>query len=130
MNLSRRFDQVLLALIAGYQRFLSPRKGWRCAYCVLHGGPGCSGFARDAIQLHGGWAAFPSVRQRFRDCKGAAQTLRAARKHALITPPRAGAPRPQQRPACLPDLDCLCCAIDAIECAPDLLGACDCLGCF
>ncbi|MDB5806251.1 MAG: hypothetical protein JWN73_3573 [Betaproteobacteria bacterium] len=30
------------AAIGGYQRFLSPYKGYRCAYGVVHGTHGCS----------------------------------------------------------------------------------------
>ena len=71
------FDWFLLVLIGFYQRHLSPRKGWRCAYSVLHGGPGCSGFAREAIQAHGYGTAAPLIRQRFRECKQASQAMRA-----------------------------------------------------
>lgn len=60
-----------------YQNYLSPRKGFRCAHSVLHGGTGCSGYVKFAIRDHGLWAAVPKIRQRFRDCKEAHQTLRA-----------------------------------------------------
>lgn len=61
--------------ISGYQRYLSPRKGFACAYRVRHGGPGCSGFAKAAIQQHGLRAAIPLVRQRFAACRDAAEEL-------------------------------------------------------
>ena len=54
-----------------YQRWLSPRKGYRCAYSVLHGGTGCSGYAKGAIRDHGLRAALPLVRARFADCRAA-----------------------------------------------------------
>ncbi len=60
-----------------YQRYVSPRKGFRCAYSVLHGGTGCSGYVKFAIRDHGLWAAIPKIRERFRDCKAASRTLRA-----------------------------------------------------
>ena len=70
-------SELALGAIWGYQRFLSPRKGFRCAYSVLHGGTGCSGFAKYAIRDHGFWGAIPEIRQRFRDCRDASRTLRA-----------------------------------------------------
>ena len=64
-----------LWLIGIYQRWISPRKGFRCAHSVLHGGPGCSGFAKQAIREHGLWRAISRTRQRFRDCRAAMQVL-------------------------------------------------------
>jgi putative component of membrane protein insertase Oxa1/YidC/SpoIIIJ protein YidD len=66
---------VALSLIGGYQRWLSPRKGYACAYRLAHGGTGCSGFAKAAIAETGLFAALPAIRQRFRDCKTAALTM-------------------------------------------------------
>lgn len=40
--------RVLLALIAGYQRFISPLSGPRCGYY-----PTCSHYAAEAVQTHG-----------------------------------------------------------------------------
>lgn len=70
-------SKLALGAIWGYQQFLSPRKGYRCAYSVLHGGTGCSGFAKHAIRDHGLWGAVPHMRERFRDCKEASRALRA-----------------------------------------------------
>lgn len=70
-------SQIALGAIWGYQRWISPRKGWRCAHSVLHGGTGCSGHAKYAIRDHGLWAALPLIRKRLRDCRAASFTLRA-----------------------------------------------------
>ncbi len=70
-------DWFCLRAIAFYQRQISPRKGWRCAYARLNGGAGCSGFAREAIANHGWRAALPLVRARFADCHNAGDILRA-----------------------------------------------------
>jgi uncharacterized protein len=64
-----------LTAIRGYQRFLSPRKGYGCAYRLRHGGTGCSGFARQAIATHGLIRALPLVRDRFRACHAAALAM-------------------------------------------------------
>ncbi|OAN75345.1 hypothetical protein A8B78_16400 [Jannaschia sp. EhC01] len=70
-------SQIALGAIWGYQRFVSPHKGWRCAHSVLHGGTGCSGYAKHAIRDNGLWGAIPDIRQRLRDCRTASETLRA-----------------------------------------------------
>lgn len=44
---------VVDRLIQGYQRRVSPRKGWSCAYRVAHGGPSCSGAVRDVVARRG-----------------------------------------------------------------------------
>lgn len=68
-------SQVALGGIWAYQRYLSPRKGFRCAHSVLHGGTGCSGFAKFAIRDHGIWRALPLIRARFAECGQAHATL-------------------------------------------------------
>lgn len=67
--------KTALGLIFVYQRWISPRKGFRCAHSVLHGGPGCSGFAKEAIRDVGFWKAVRVIRQRFRDCHAAMLVL-------------------------------------------------------
>ncbi|MHA6265052.1 membrane protein insertion efficiency factor YidD [Arenibacterium sp. CAU 1754] len=73
-------SRAALYSIALYQRWISPRKGYRCAYSVAHGGTGCSGFAKGAIREHGLWAAMPIIRGRFRDCRAAYDAMCDARR--------------------------------------------------
>jgi putative component of membrane protein insertase Oxa1/YidC/SpoIIIJ protein YidD len=68
---------LALLAIRGYQRWLSPLKGFRCAHAVLHGGPGCSGYAASAIHAHGLIGALGAIRQRFRDCRAAYEVLKS-----------------------------------------------------
>ena len=68
---------LALGLIGIYQRWISPRKGFRCAHAVLHGGTGCSGFAKQAIHQYGLWRAIGLMRQRFRDCHAAMLAMAA-----------------------------------------------------
>ena len=70
-------SKMALGAIWGYQQFISPRKGFRCAYSVRHGGTGCSGYAKFAIRDHGFWTAIPIIRQRLRDCREAYAEIRA-----------------------------------------------------
>jgi putative component of membrane protein insertase Oxa1/YidC/SpoIIIJ protein YidD len=69
--------------IRGYQQWISPYKGFRCAHRVRHGGHSCSEFARLTILDHGIAAAWPAIRQQFRECRAAALFLREQRRAAL-----------------------------------------------
>ncbi|GAB3699463.1 membrane protein insertion efficiency factor YidD [Mariniluteicoccus flavus] len=61
--------------IDAYQRHLSPRKGYRCAHAVLHGGSGCSGAIRAEVLDRGLiGAAIPTI-GRFAACASAYRTL-------------------------------------------------------
>jgi putative component of membrane protein insertase Oxa1/YidC/SpoIIIJ protein YidD len=70
-------SKLALGAIWGYQQYISPRKGFRCAYSVRHGGTGCSGYAKYAIRDHGFWTALPIIRQRLRDCRVSYAEIRA-----------------------------------------------------
>ena len=67
----RPMSGTTLLAIAAYQRWLSPRKGFACAYRVRHGGTGCSGFTKHAIRARG-LAALPLIDARLRACRLAA----------------------------------------------------------
>lgn len=73
-------NRAALGAIWLYQTYLSPRKGYRCAYSVLHGGPGCSGYVKHAIQDYGLWRGWPRIRARFAECQTAYATLMAQRE--------------------------------------------------
>jgi len=72
--------RAALHAIHGYQRLLSPRKGYACAYRILLGGTGCSGFARQAMLEARLIRALPAIRARFSACHDAAEELREPRK--------------------------------------------------
>lgn len=120
---AKRFRSPLtlmsLGLIWVYQRFISPRKGFACAHRVLHGGPGCSGYAKHAIRDHGVISAIPLIRERFKDCRTAYETIedkRAADKNRK---------KKKEKDSCAPE------ACDAAECSCDsipLIRSCFILG--
>lgn len=63
-------------LIGIYQRYLSPRKGFRCAYRVRHRRrSSCSQFARRAIDRLGLLPGFRLLRRRFEKCHHAKRVL-------------------------------------------------------
>jgi putative component of membrane protein insertase Oxa1/YidC/SpoIIIJ protein YidD len=73
--------------IEGYQRYVSPHKGFHCAYGKLHGGLTCSAFGKKAIAENGVVGGAILLRDRFRQCHQAAATLSAQR---CDSGPRAG----------------------------------------
>jgi len=76
------FKPLALLSICAYQRFVSPHKGWRCAYAVLHGGASCSSYGKEAISHYGILRGTLLVWDRLQDCRGAAITLAATSSHA------------------------------------------------
>jgi putative component of membrane protein insertase Oxa1/YidC/SpoIIIJ protein YidD len=46
-------SRLALAAIRGYQRWISPRKGYRCALCALTGGESCSNYGYRVIERFG-----------------------------------------------------------------------------
>jgi len=69
-------EPLALLAIGGYQRLLSPHKGWRCSYATLHGGPSCSEYAEQAVREHGLINGLILLNRRFEDCRAASATLR------------------------------------------------------
>ena len=63
--------------IAFYQKFISPRKGYRCAYGVLNNTHGCSGAVKAIIKEKGVMAGWSDINSQFNNCKAAAETLQA-----------------------------------------------------
>ena len=64
-----------------YQRYVSPRKGYVCAYGRLHGRRSCSDHVLHRVEVLGVWAALRRLPSRFRACGRASNELRAM--HAL-----------------------------------------------
>ncbi|MBD1901345.1 membrane protein insertion efficiency factor YidD [Trichocoleus sp. DQ-A3] len=76
-SLDSAIRQIAIASIGGYQRHISPRKGFSCAHRLLYKGESCSQYAKRMIAQQGLVAAIATVRQRFRACKIANQILQA-----------------------------------------------------
>ncbi|MEM9543814.1 MAG: membrane protein insertion efficiency factor YidD [Cyanobacteria bacterium P01_E01_bin.42] len=58
-------------LIRGYQKLLSPYKGFSCAHRLLHGSESCSQYVKKTLLEQDLRTAIALSRQRFRDCKRA-----------------------------------------------------------
>lgn len=67
--------QISTAAITGYQKHISPHKGFVCAHRVLYGGESCSQYIKRAIAQDGLKIAFIKSRERFQACKQANQKM-------------------------------------------------------
>jgi putative component of membrane protein insertase Oxa1/YidC/SpoIIIJ protein YidD len=76
MTAARYYPSSLVAVcIEMYQRFLSPYKGFRCAYRARTKRASCSEFAK-RVALRRGVAALPALlRERFKRCAVAARAM-------------------------------------------------------
>jgi putative component of membrane protein insertase Oxa1/YidC/SpoIIIJ protein YidD len=69
---------LVLLLVSGYQQFISPHKGWHCAYVALHGDASCSAYGKEAIARRGIIVGTRLLRKRFGQCHAAAVVLAAS----------------------------------------------------
>lgn len=69
-------------LITGYQKHLSPYKGFSCAHRVLYGGDSCSQFTKRAVLERGITAGLMIARDRFQACKAANKILKSSREES------------------------------------------------
>ncbi|WP_406850299.1 membrane protein insertion efficiency factor YidD [Chromobacterium phragmitis] len=82
--------RLALSLIRVYQRHLSPRKGFGCAYRGATGRSGCSGLAYRAIRRYGAWRGCRIARARLLRCSTAANMPAARRRQAGYCDPPCG----------------------------------------
>ncbi|PUE50816.1 hypothetical protein B9Z47_03545 [Limnohabitans sp. 2KL-1] len=74
---------ILLALIRGYQRFISPHKGFVCAYRVCTGKASCSALGYRVVRRFGVWRGLGLIRQRTHLC-GVVHRHHAQRVHPRL----------------------------------------------
>lgn len=74
---------ILLALIRGYQRFISPHKGFVCAYRVHTGRASCSALGYRVVRRFGVWQGLGLIRQRTHLC-GVVHRHHAHRVHPRL----------------------------------------------
>jgi len=109
---------LALAGIGLYQRYVSPYKGFCCAYRAHTGGASCSQLAFRAIRRLGVITGLGVLRWRLAECAAAYKARHAAKQ------------RKEQRGSC--DAPCdIPCDGSNLDCAVDLCGnmPCDCGSC-
>lgn len=72
---------VFLFLIKFYQKFISPYKGFHCAYAKKHNDCTCSNYGYQVINNHGVVKGFKLLNIRFKECSKAAQSLKSINHH-------------------------------------------------
>ena len=97
----------VLAMIMAYQKYISPKKGFSCAYRLRYGGSGCSGVGLRLIRRYGVFSGCFLLRKRLARCKFAANEIRQ------IVIQRQNGFAVSQRGDCIP-IDC--CIPDIGEC--------------
>ena len=93
--------QVGVSAITGYQKHISPHKGFACAHRVLYGGESCSQYFKQVIIQDGFRAALTQSRERFQACKQANYIL-----HAQAEKPEPQNPQSPQKNPGSNNLDC------------------------
>ena len=114
---------MTLAAIRGYQRYLSPRKGFSCAYRCATGRASCSGHGYRVIERCGLWTGLALLRRRLRRC-GEVYRSRVVVRHPLLHHQRGDCLPCDCDAGCLPDLPCS--GKSAARGAGDCLGDCSC----
>ena len=111
------FRRFALAAIRAYQRYLSPHKGFSCAYRCTTGRASCSMLGYRAIRRHGVHAGLAILRMRTHRCGVAAARHRATARR----------PHRLQRGDC--DLGCDAGSWDICSGIVDGVSCCDCGSC-
>ena len=73
---------IVINCIGGYQKFISPYKGFCCAHRVLHEGASCSEWAKHAVKKVGIYGAFPLIIRRIKACNAAYQEIKQLNSNA------------------------------------------------
>lgn len=76
----RLLTRAAVATISGYQRYLSPHKGFSCAYRIHHDGESCSQYAKRVLEAEGLRGFGTKLRARFAECRESHLALRAMAK--------------------------------------------------
>jgi putative component of membrane protein insertase Oxa1/YidC/SpoIIIJ protein YidD len=87
-SLDPAIGKLAVVLIRGYQRYLSPFKGYSCAHRVKHGGESCSEYARKVFTDVGWRVGLVRLKARFHACSAASRALRADRRHNKVSEDR------------------------------------------
>lgn len=78
---------LVLAMIRVYKRYISPYKGFGCAYRIHTGHPSCSTLGYRAIRRYGVWRGWALLRQRTYLCGVAHRRYSPAPPGLSVSPP-------------------------------------------
>lgn len=81
----RLLTRTAVACIEGYQRHVSPRKGFSCAYRVHHRAESCSAYVKRVLQEDGLRGARAKVKARFAECREAHMAMQAGAQFGEVS---------------------------------------------
>jgi len=70
---------LAVTAISGYQKFISPHKGFSCAHRVLYGCESCSQYFKQVVAEEGIITAIANAKGRFQECREANEILKKRR---------------------------------------------------
>jgi len=115
-------NRIALAVIIFYQKYISPFKGFTCAYRAATGQLSCSAYGHKVIEQYGIILGLKLIGRRVKQCGLKYRqhvSVRQQEQNGLITMRR-------QAGHCDADFgDCTCDATDLASCACDGIGNCD-----
>lgn len=79
LGFSKTCDRTADFAVRQYQKHLSPRKGFCCAYAKLHGELSCSAYFHELLTTQGFTQAIQPFQQRLQACQQANLAIRASR---------------------------------------------------
>jgi putative component of membrane protein insertase Oxa1/YidC/SpoIIIJ protein YidD len=119
-------NRLALAAIKLYQRYVSPFKGFSCAYRVQTGRASCSTHGYRVVERYGTLLGLKLIKRRLNKCG------QKYREHINANKPGANAPTHRRRQAGFCDAGCdigHCDVGDLGSCACDALSGCDSFPC-
>ncbi|TAE54990.1 MAG: membrane protein insertion efficiency factor YidD [Nostocales cyanobacterium] len=127
--------KISISAITGYQKHISPHKGFVCAHRVLYGGEPCSQYFKRVITEQGLKSAFNKSNLRFKQCKQANIILKSQNQESQQKKRQQDKSQSSYCPNtcdCPADIGIDVCDIDCFpdigDCTPDC-GVLDCGGC-
>ena len=122
LGLQKLVRDFLLIAIKAYKKYLSPRKGFNCAYRILHQGQSCSSYFHSCITEQSLSVACLSFQQRLQDCQQAHTVLIASEKRQRLRNKRQ-----RRNSTCAENNNCINCRdIFDLEFFLDVLPPCNC----
>lgn len=108
------FNSTTIYAINFYQRYISPHKGFCCAYRMHTGRASCSEYAKKIVSRLGAFALFTAMPRQFARCRMAYNVLMANTQNTDANQQHQHRSRQNRRDYC-----------DTCDCTSDACDACD-----
>ncbi|MDJ0552910.1 MAG: membrane protein insertion efficiency factor YidD [Microcoleaceae cyanobacterium MO_207.B10] len=135
-------NKIAVVLISGYQKYISQRKGFACAYRVLYNGESCSEYIKRMFIEQDLSRAIKAANHRFKACKKANQIIKLQAISNSEKSEKSGKNQPRKvktkkvKDASQKRLNCNrtiqnidCCYLEMLECSDCTFPELDCGSC-